>query len=70
MMIYPSMSYWDVHKLPLPVRRWLIRRHNKHDKDKNATPDDAPLSASQKMKYKNLPSKNQSKHNIPSPRQK
>ena len=27
--IYPSMSYWDVYRLPVPIRELMIQQHNK-----------------------------------------
>lgn len=55
MMAYESMSYWDVYKLPIPFRKWLIHRYNKHVRDKEGqkTPDNEPLPQSERIKMIN-----------------
>lgn len=33
MMVYKSMDYWSTYSLPIPIRKWLILRWNKYQKD-------------------------------------
>jgi len=42
MMAYPSMSYWDVYKLPIAFRKWLIGRYNQHIESQEPDPDGTP----------------------------
>ena len=48
MKVYP-MSYWELYALPVPYRKWLIRRWNKEQKEKGSQ-DERPMSASERMK--------------------
>jgi hypothetical protein len=54
MKAYDSMSYWDAYLLPVPIRKWLIIRHNKYmeeqDKDQGT---DEPLSQSERIRMIN-----------------
>lgn len=49
MMGYSSMSYWDAYRLPVPFRKWLIRRYNKHAENKDTDPDQ-PMTPAERMK--------------------
>lgn len=52
-MAYDTMSYWDVYKLPVPIRKWLIQRFNKHtdDQQKKQTPQNQkPMSDQERVK--------------------
>jgi hypothetical protein len=53
MMAYGKMSYWDVYHLPVPLRKWLIQRYNKHVEKQNSNnpgaDPDKPLTESQRL---------------------
>lgn len=56
MKTYDSMSYWDAYKLPIPIRKWLIIRHNKHTEDQekgNKPSNDEPLSQGERVRMIN-----------------
>ncbi len=51
MMGFQSMSYWDAYRLPIPIRKWLIVRYNKHQQSQNNQPSmDEPLSTQERVK--------------------
>jgi hypothetical protein len=52
MMVYASMSYWDVYAMPVPLRKWLIHRYNKHvsEQDKGSSNMEEPLSKVERVK--------------------
>lgn len=46
------MSYWDVYRLAVPIRKWLINRYNKHaaqQESGNNSPD-SPMSQAERIK--------------------
>ena len=54
MMTY-SVSFQEAYSLPVDVRKWLLRRHNKYfKKKKSQESDDQPLNVSERLKYKNI----------------
>ena len=54
MMTY-SVSFQEAYSLPVDVRKWLLRRHNKYSKKKKSQEsDDQPLNVSERLKYKNI----------------
>lgn len=66
MYAYQGMSYWDAYKLPVPVRKWMIRRFNKRQKEmkeksSDTPPADRPLTMSERLKLKGQFEGNQSK---------
>jgi hypothetical protein len=47
------MDYWAVYKLPIPVRKWLIHKHNKQveqQNNDNQPSTDRPLTRAERMK--------------------
>jgi len=55
MYAYPGTSYWDAYKLPIPIRKWLIRTYNKRieEQEKARTkqaPTNRPLNVQEKLK--------------------
>lgn len=48
------MSFWDAYGLPVPVRKYWIKRYNKHmkeqNKDSNQPTPDKPLTEAERKK--------------------
>jgi hypothetical protein len=49
-----GMSYWDAYALPVPIRKYFIRRIEKYmtSKQQQEEDDPQPLSAAEKLKFK------------------
>jgi hypothetical protein len=54
MKAYESMSYWDAYNLPIPIRKWLITRYNKHVESQGKQSDsDKPLTQEERVRMIN-----------------